>query len=383
LRAATFGPGVSRASISAALIVRDEERFLEGCLDSIRRQVDEIVLVDTGSVDRTVAIAEKYACRVLHHPWTGNFSEARNAGLDAATCDWILYIDADERLALPQGAVLGDLLGGEDCIAHSVLFEPRVGFTPYREIRLFRNDPEIRFRGVIHETVHPDILRKTESGAMHMRPSEARIRHLGYEGDLTAKHHRNVPLLRQAIPDFPERVYLHAELGTALLALGEEEEAVIHLRRAVDIAQANPNGKHHIDGSGAWLALIDVTMRADPAEGLAEAELARLEYPDNKTIALSWAGAAFEAGQSGPEQIAVLEELLAIDADNFVEPLMSYDKRIFREWPADLLGAIHARARRFGAAADCYRTAQRFAPDFQPYRQKAELFAAMAEREPG
>lgn len=372
---------MSRATISAALIVRNEERFLEDCLESICRHVNEIVLVDTGSVDKTVPIAERYACRILHHPWSGDFSAARNLGLEAARHDWILYIDADERLELPQGAALSDLLGGTDCVAHSVLFEPRVGFTPYREIRLFRNDPEIRFRGVIHETVHPDILRKSEKGAMHVRPCDARIRHFGYEGDLTAKHHRNIPLLRRAIPDFPERVYLHVELGRALLALGEDEEAIVHLRRATDIAQGNPNGKHHIDGAGAWLALIDVSMGVDPAKALAEAESARLEYPDHKAIALSWARAAFEAGRSGPDQVAVLEELMAIDADSFVEPLMSYDKRIFREWPADLLGAIHARDKRFGAAADCYSAAQRYAPGFEPYRKKAELFAAMAKRE--
>ena len=84
--------------ITLCMIARDEERFLPECLDRARAAVDEIVIVDTGSKDRTVAIAQSFGAKVLHVPWDDDFSAPRNAGIAAATGDWILVLDADEFL---------------------------------------------------------------------------------------------------------------------------------------------------------------------------------------------------------------------------------------------------------------------------------------------
>jgi glycosyltransferase involved in cell wall biosynthesis len=83
--------------------VRDEEKFLGGCLETLVGRVDEIVIADTGSADRSRSIARAFGARIVDYPWTGDFSAARNAALDAVSADWILYIDADERLSLPKG----------------------------------------------------------------------------------------------------------------------------------------------------------------------------------------------------------------------------------------------------------------------------------------
>src|ERR1700749_3060760 len=92
--------------ISAAMIVRDEEAVLEECLRSIRDEVDEIVITDTGSTDRSREIAAAFGARVLERPWDDDFSAARNHSLEAATGDFILYIDADERLDAACGGTL-------------------------------------------------------------------------------------------------------------------------------------------------------------------------------------------------------------------------------------------------------------------------------------
>jgi glycosyltransferase involved in cell wall biosynthesis len=86
-----------RDRISLCMIVRNEERKLARALDSARDWVGEIVVVDTGSTDRTVEIAESYGARVIHFPWCDDFSAARNASLDAATNEWALVLDADEQ----------------------------------------------------------------------------------------------------------------------------------------------------------------------------------------------------------------------------------------------------------------------------------------------
>ena len=82
--------------ISLCMIVKDEEEMLPGCLAAVAEHVDEIVVVDTGSTDRTVEIAESFGANVVEFPWNGSFADARNVSLDHATGDWILWLDADE-----------------------------------------------------------------------------------------------------------------------------------------------------------------------------------------------------------------------------------------------------------------------------------------------
>ena len=80
------------------MIVRDEEQMLGRCLAAAAPAVDEIIIVDTGSQDATIEIARSFGARVIERPWTGSFADARNASLEAATGDWLLYLDADEVL---------------------------------------------------------------------------------------------------------------------------------------------------------------------------------------------------------------------------------------------------------------------------------------------
>ena len=91
------------AKISLCLIARDEEQLLTGALESVYGAVDEIIVVDTGSTDGTREIARNAGALVIDHFWQDDFSAARNEALAHATGDWVLVLDADERLA--PGAV--------------------------------------------------------------------------------------------------------------------------------------------------------------------------------------------------------------------------------------------------------------------------------------
>ncbi len=84
--------------VSLCMIVKNEEDYLPQCLESIKDIVDEIIIVDTGSTDKTVKIAESYGAKVYYFKWNNNFSEARNESLKYATKDWILILDADDEL---------------------------------------------------------------------------------------------------------------------------------------------------------------------------------------------------------------------------------------------------------------------------------------------
>src|SRR5215470_14907944 len=190
-------------TVSAAMIVRDEAAVLDACLASIEGMVDEIVVVDTGSTDQTRDIARRYPVHLLERPWTGDFAEARNFALSRSTGDWILYIDADERLQPTSRATLRELLTEESVVGWQVRLHPRPGTTGYAEMRLFRNDPRIRFEGRIHEQILPSLDRAAAADGRRIALSPLAIQHVGYEGDLRRKHLRNLPLLRAYLEDNP------------------------------------------------------------------------------------------------------------------------------------------------------------------------------------
>ena len=92
-------------------------------------------------MDESPAIATAFGARVVHYAWREDFSAARNVALDEANGQWILYIDADERVVGCTRSYLETLLGTASEVAYRVLLKPRLGSTPYREYRLWRNDP--------------------------------------------------------------------------------------------------------------------------------------------------------------------------------------------------------------------------------------------------
>ena len=103
-------PAARSARCSLCMIVRDEERYLAGCLESVVDLVDEIVVVDTGSTDSTPDIARRFGARVFNFQWVDDFSAARNESLRHATGEWIFWLDADERLDAPNRRKFQQLL---------------------------------------------------------------------------------------------------------------------------------------------------------------------------------------------------------------------------------------------------------------------------------
>ena len=129
--------------LSAAMIVRDEEAFLPNCLQSIHATVDEIVVVDTGSRDATKAVARRFGARVFDFAWRDDFAARRNHAIDQATGDWILYIDADERLRPIDPAYLRGMLSDTSKVGYQMRFFPATGFTEAsRAITAFKKLPD-------------------------------------------------------------------------------------------------------------------------------------------------------------------------------------------------------------------------------------------------
>lgn len=149
-------------TISLCMIVKNEEKNLARCLNSVAKLVDEIIIVDTGSTDRTVEIASGYTSNLYSHPWTDDFSEARNASFSRASMDYCMWMDADDVLEQKEHKKFLELkqsLPPETDIVmmkyHTAFDEAETPSFSYFRERWIRNSPEYRWAGAVHEVIPP------------------------------------------------------------------------------------------------------------------------------------------------------------------------------------------------------------------------------------
>ena len=245
-------------TLSLCMIVKDEEAMIGRCLEAARNAVDEIVVVDTGSTDRTVEIAERHGARILHHAWDGDFAAARNASFDAATGDWVMYLDADEVLVADDAQRLRALTGRTWREAffltetnHTGDIEDGTAIT-HDAMRVFRNRPEYRFEGRIHEQIAQHL-----PGYLPERQERTtvRVEHFGYLGavrNTKDKTNRNLELLERQVAEGVDNPFLHFNLGSEYAAAGDAPRALTHFQRAW--AAVREEGRVTSDGYAPALA---------------------------------------------------------------------------------------------------------------------------------
>jgi tetratricopeptide (TPR) repeat protein len=365
--------------LSAALIVRNEERFLEDCLRSLKGRVDEVVVVDTGSTDRSRDIAEQCGARVLSHAWRDDFAAARNASVDAARGAWILYIDADERVVEFDRAAVDALLADPRHFCYTVLFRPAMRYTRYREFRLFRNRPDLRFSGVIHETLVPALEKIQVRTGVAVGESPIALDHFGYEGDLTHKHLRNLPLLRARLEHEPLHVYCLDQLGLALQGLGDDTGAEAAWRRAIDAVRViGPTG---LVDSLPFLHLANLLLdsKRDAAAVLDEG---CRQFQDNHSLTWLYARHLVENGRHA-DAMPLFARLAAIDADHLAPAMLAYDMSIFGAQAHAALGLCAFRLGHFEESTAHYARAKAQAPDDLEIRTKHAVAAMRASARSG
>ncbi|PIO06820.1 glycosyltransferase family 2 protein, partial [Candidatus Woesearchaeota archaeon CG08_land_8_20_14_0_20_43_7] len=157
------------STISLCMIVKDEEKHLKDCLDSVKGLVDEIIIVDTGSTDDTKNIAKRSNAKVFDFKWCDDFSKARNESLRHATKEWILVLDADEIIDKDDHDKIKRLIDTDEVAfafdqwSYIDQKEPKAKkntnrfshpfYISHRPVRLFRNNLGIRFMNRVHELV--------------------------------------------------------------------------------------------------------------------------------------------------------------------------------------------------------------------------------------
>jgi glycosyltransferase involved in cell wall biosynthesis len=266
---------LSSGTLSLCMIVKNEEETIRRALLSVRPVVDEMIVVDTGSTDRTKDIARSLGAKVFDFQWTDNFSDARNFSLSKATGEWILVLDADEVISALDHEKLKQLIrqdSGIQGVKDSSDWDPRTlessnpvafsfvtrtyveqlntigwvgndgsypaeeagtGWFPGEKVRLFPNDGRIRFVYPLHERVEPSLIK----AGIEIRTCDIPVHHYGNfvkKEKAYSKADLYYQLGKRKIADPGERNFMaYYEIGILGAELGKHEEALEYLKQAI------------------------------------------------------------------------------------------------------------------------------------------------------
>jgi len=268
--------------VSLCMIVKNEERFMAECLESVKDWVDEICIVDTGSTDRTVEIARSYGAKMEFREWRNDFAWARNESLAMATKRWTLVLDADEELSRESGPLLralrttpADLCGVYVNIINVVNDPMGIGTMSHRLVRVFPTNPRLRYSNVIHEAIG------LAGGEMRSVFTPLSIIHKGYTGEMLTsreKDSRNKPLLAKAYEENVGDPFALFNYGNSAITSGDHEIGIEMLEKMfalpigpkmyfplgyIMLSQAYSEGRKDNDRA---LAIIDEGIERFPAD---------------------------------------------------------------------------------------------------------------------
>jgi len=267
-------------SVSLTMIVRNEEATLAACLSSVADLVDEIVVVDTGSTDGTKEVAARFGARVFDFPWCDDFAAARNESLSHARGNWILWSDGDEyfdetnrlklrRLLSHLNAEKTAFLMGQHSRSHGGLA------ILVHQVRLFRNDAEIRWDYRVHEQVLPALQR----AGHQVHRTDILITHTGYQdySKQAGKTERNLRLLLLDQADRPDDPFTLFNLGLTYSRLRAHAAAVDPLLRSLKVLA--PDSPLRPKATAALVRSYDRLGRGEEASAICST--ARMQFPED------------------------------------------------------------------------------------------------------
>lgn len=227
------------ASIGLCMIVKNEEKNIGRCIQSVTELADEIVVVDTGSMDNTVLIAEGLGARVYAYPWNGSFANARNFAMDKAESEWLLLLDADE--ALDQNSIKAviefinttGLDGAHFRIRNYTGRYSPENYSLHSGFRLLRNNGKYRFQGEIHEQIVSD---DNENLSHRFTTLDAVVHHYGYLDETVRekqKRRRNIPILEKQLEQNPDEPFTLFNMGNEYLSMQDYKTALQYYEKAL------------------------------------------------------------------------------------------------------------------------------------------------------
>lgn len=231
--------------ISQCLIVKNEEENIEHCLEHLKSVVNEQIVVDTGSMDRTVEIAEQMGAKVFHFDWVDDFSAARNFAIDKAKGDWIIFLDCDEYFSEDSVPKLKRYMKmwAKDKNVDGIMCQMvnidkdnnPVTIASNISPRVFKNKKNLRYKNKIHEA-----LRNSYKSNSNVNVGDSRdnliIYHTGYQKEVVAhknKIERNISMIKASIEEEPENAMMHYYLSNEYYRIDKYEDAIKSAREAI------------------------------------------------------------------------------------------------------------------------------------------------------
>ncbi len=353
--------------ISLCMIVKNEERFLAQALRSAQDVVDEMIVVDTGSTDRTIEIAKSFGALVVEREWRHDFAWARNQAIELATKRWILVLDADEELMANAKSALVALKNvPADRTALWVRIYNRsddyqgTGDMSHALVRVFPNDPKIRYRGLIHEfaTYYDD------PNGLSGVPSPIGIVHHGYVKEVVEsreKGARNLAIVKAAAEREPDDAFHWFNLGTTAFLCNDYETARDALERMRTIL-----GKQHrgfVPNGLAVLAETYCDKLDDPVKGEEIARVA-LEFSPHYANAHFQLGKALIAQKRFDDARAAY--LAAIDDGNYASIQYVIDDQVYIWKAQSEIGSSYVMQKNDEKALEWFERGLKNAPKAEP-----------------
>ena len=303
--------------LSLCMIVRDNEDTIGPCLESIQPWVDETIVVDTGSTDRTPEIVKSFGAKLSFFEWCDDFSSARNKSIEAASGDWIFWMDSDDTIPHDCGERLRALADSKHadtilgyvmqvrCPANSS--RRRQEFTVVDHVKMFRNRPEIRFEGRIHEQVLMPIRRL--GGEVGW--TDIYVEHSGADDSVESqrrKIERDLRILRKDLADRPNHPFVLFNFAMTYAESRNYRKALLWTKRCLRLS--NP-GESHVRKAFAYLASCQMELgNFDGA--IQAAEAGRQLFPDDPELLFREAMVLNAQGRN-VEAINSYEQLLRLD----------------------------------------------------------------------
>ncbi|MGG2467851.1 glycosyltransferase [Paraclostridium bifermentans] len=226
--------------LSIVMMIRNEERYLDMTLKSLNPLMNniksELIILDTGSTDRSVEIAQKYTDKVYFAKWNDHFAQMRNISIGYAKGEWILILDADEELVNYENLInffrngLHKKYNSASIELTNIMSEDKKLFNKASIVRLFKKDKEFRYEGAIHEQpIHKEPMFK----------DVANFNHYGYmyknEEVKQRKLNRNEKILLSELNKNPNNPYIYYQLAMNYSAFGEKKEALSYMEKCYEI----------------------------------------------------------------------------------------------------------------------------------------------------
>ncbi len=251
-------PNSEKLPVTVCMIVRNEETNLSDAIDSVSDVVSEIVVIDTGSYDKTREIAKDAGCNLFDFTWIDDFAAARNFALSKATQPWILSLDADQRLPKSSVSQLRQVIHQniDSAVVHIETYDANNQLiVQYPALRLFRADPRISYSGRVHESIDKSIKR---NNLIHTDETKIVIHDFGYgsaEARLNKKK-RNLELLRQAYQSGESDLYLTYKYLQTISDSNERKKVVENTRANLNSSKETKLEENfYIDELVYWCAL--------------------------------------------------------------------------------------------------------------------------------